>query len=232
MEKEVSPLPELILIDKPKGISSFTVIRKLRRELGPLKFGYAGTLDPLATGLLLVGVGKGTKKLTDLIGLDKEYVTTIMLGEARMTDDMAGAVTASIDYRHDLDNEKIKTALEGLLGEQHLPVSVYSAIKQAGVPLYKKAYKREEGKEVKVEIPVRKMSFYEIELLEVWKGNFEGKPRLFITLRTKVSSGTYIRSLAVALGNKLGYPAVVFELRRTKVGQYRIEDAVRLKDES
>lgn len=225
MSIENESIPELLLIDKPRGITSFTVIRKLRRQLGMKKFGYAGTLDPLATGLLLVGVGPGTKKLKDLIALDKEYVTTIMLGESRTTSDMAGEVVEERNYESNLSRADVEVALRGLLGEQHLPVSVYSAIKQAGVPLYKKAYKREEGKEIDIEIPIRKMFFYELELLNMKEEEFEGKARLFVTLRAKVSSGTYIRSLAVALGEKLGYPAVVFELRRTKVGEYRVEDA-------
>lgn len=225
MSIENESIPELLLIDKPRGITSFTVIRKLSRQLGMKKFGYAGTLDPLATGLLLVGVGPGTKKLKDLIALDKEYVTTIMLGESRTTSDMAGEVVEERNYESNLSRADVEVALRGLLGEQHLPVSVYSAIKQAGVPLYKKAYKREEGKEIDIEIPIRKMFFYELELLNMKEEEFEGKARLFVTLRAKVSSGTYIRSLAVALGEKLGYPAVVFELRRTKVGEYRVEDA-------
>jgi tRNA pseudouridine55 synthase len=222
-------LPELLLIDKPRGISSFTVIRELRKRTGVRKFGHAGTLDPLATGLMLIGVDKGTKKLTELVGLDKEYVAEVLLGERRTTGDMEGTVVEEKSYQNNLEESMIKETLAGMVGELELPVSAYSAIKKDGVPMYKRARKAAlQGKEV-LEVPIRKMVVYEAELMMV--DYFDDiQKRLLVFVRFKVSSGTYVRSLGEELGRRLGYPAVLANLRRTKVGSYRIEDAKQLED--
>lgn len=222
-------LPELLLIDKPKGMSSFTVIRELRRRTGVRKFGHAGTLDPLATGLMLIGVEKGTKQLTELVGLDKEYLATVLVGEQRATGDMEGRVLAERAYAHDLSSEHIATVLTSMKGEHLLPVSPYSAIKQDGVPMYKKARKAEQSGEIITDVPIRKMVVYEATLLSVAEPA-DTPERLHITVRFTVSSGTYIRSLAEELGRRLGYPATLADLRRTKVGAYSVAEASRLED--
>lgn len=222
-------LPDLLLIDKPKGMSSFTVIRELRRRTEVRKFGHAGTLDPLATGLMLIGVEKGTKALTALVGLDKEYVATVLIGEQRATGDMEGRVLAERAYAHDCDNSHLATVLVSMIGEHVLPVSPYSAIKKDGVPMYKKARRAEQSGEIITEVPIRKMVVYEAELISA--GTEAAFPeRLLVTVRFKVSSGTYIRSLAEELGRRLGYPATLADLRRTKIGSYSIEEASRLED--
>ena len=226
----MSTLPELLLIDKPKGISSFTVIRQLRRKTGVRKMGHAGTLDPLASGLMLIGVEKGTKKLTGLVGLDKEYVASILLGEQRSTGDMEGEILAERSYAGDVSKEAVLEALRALEGEVELPVSAYSAIKKDGVPMYKRARKAAEKGEVVEDVPRRVMKVYETELLEIKEIETENGPRLEMKVRFKVGSGTYIRSLAEEVGRLLGYPAVMSDLRRTKVGEYRIEDAKRLEE--
>lgn len=222
-------LPEILLIDKEKGISSFTVIRQLRRQTGIKKFGHAGTLDPLATGLMLIGVEKGTKKLTELVGLDKEYVAEVLIGERRSTGDMEGEVLEERNYEGDLDSEKVNEALTSMLGNLTLKVSAYSAIKKDGVPMYKRARKAAEKGEEVSELPVRVMSVYEAELV-----NFnipaDIPERLLCTVRFKVSSGTYIRSLAEEFGRRLGYPATLANLRRTKIGDYKIDDAKKVED--
>jgi len=223
-------LPPLLLIDKPKGMSSFSVIRQLRRLTGVRKMGHAGTLDPLATGLMLIGVEKGTKLLTGLVGLDKEYVATIMLGEQRSTSDMEGKVLQEKEYAGDVTEKNILTALSSLTGEIELPVSAYSAIKIAGVPMYKRARKAAAKDELISEVPRRIMRVYEALLLEQMEILSNGKKRLQLSVRFKVGSGTYIRSLTEELGVRLGYPAVMSDLRRTKVGEYRIEDAKQLTD--
>lgn len=223
-------LPELLLIDKPKGMSSFTVIRVLRRKTGVRKMGHAGTLDPLATGLMLIGVEKGTKKLTGLVGLDKEYVAHIRLGEQRSTGDMEGEVVAERAYAGDVTRDDILAALGKLHGEIELPVSAYSAIKKDGVPMYKRARKAAEKGEVVADVPLRAMKVFETELLDVKEIETEGGQRLEMEVRFKVGSGTYIRSLAEEVGRLLGYPAVMSDLRRTKVGEYKIEDAKQLED--
>ncbi len=221
-------IPKLILIDKPKGISSFTVIRELRRRTGIRKFGHAGTLDPLATGLMLIGVESGTKLLTELVGLDKEYITEIILGEKRLTGDMEGMVLEEKSYQNDLTPDLIKDALNSMLGEIELPVSAYSAIKKDGVPMYKRARAAAIKGEVVAEVPKRRMIIYEVELKEV--ADKELKNRLLLKVRFKVSSGTYVRSLGEELGRRLGYPATLANLRRTKVGPYSITEAKRLEE--
>ncbi len=160
------PLSPLLLIDKPKGISSFTVIRELRRRTGVRKMGHAGTLDPLATGLMLIGVEKGTKLLTNLVGLDKEYVAEILIGERRSTGDMEGEIIEMKDYVGDLNKEIVEVKLQSMLGELELPVSAYSAIKKDGVPMYKRARVAEKKGEQVTDVPIRLMKIYEVELLE------------------------------------------------------------------
>lgn len=221
-------LPELLLIDKPKGISSFAVIRELRRRTGVKKFGHAGTLDPLATGLMLVGAGRGTKKLTALVGLDKEYVATICIGEERSTGDMEGTVVKERTYQGDLTDVVVKVALQEMTATLTLPVSAYSAIKKDGVPMYKRARQAAaKGEQIAIaNRPVRRMVVYDAELQDFSPAT----NRLFLTVRFHVSSGTYIRSLAEELGRRLGYPATLASLRRTKIGSYSIKEASQLDD--
>ena len=224
---------ELLLIDKPHGITSFDVIRRLRRIYSDThngakapKLGHAGTLDPLATGLMLLGVGQGTKKLSELIKLDKEYIAEVRLGEARTTGDMEGeiidqyAITESVQQLQ----QKLSTVLKTFTGTHTLPVSAYSAIKVDGVPMYKRARKAEITNETIINIPMRQMTVHEVELLDV-----EVIDELAVaTVRFRVASGTYIRSLAEELGRNLGYPACLQNLHRTKVGEYSIENAYQL----
>ena len=224
---------EILLIDKPKGITSFDVIRRLRRvysdshdgEKAP-KMGHAGTLDPLATGLMVIGVGKGTKKLTELTKLDKEYVAEVRLGEQRTTGDLEGEVIEEkgVEETVEILRSKISTVLADMLGELTLPVSAYSAIKVDGVPMYKRARKAEQKGETLEEVPVKVMKVYEAGLLEV---EVDGG-RAVATIRFFVGSGTYIRSLAEELGRRLGYPACLQNLRRTKVGEFDIKDALEI----
>ena len=217
---------EVLLIDKPKGITSFDVIRRLRKTMGVKKMGHAGTLDPLATGLMIIGVGAGTKQLHHYIKLDKEYVATILFGEARSTGDMEGEVVAETVVSEPLAalEKKLKATLNAMQGELVLPVSAYSAIKVAGVPMYKRARKAEKTGQVVTELPMRKMMIKKADLLHVCQIG----PRVSAEVRFFVGSGTYIRSLAVELGRQLGYPATLADLRRTKVGDFSIEDAAAL----
>lgn len=213
-------IPEILLIDKPKGITSFDVIRRLRRTLNIKKIGHAGTLDPLASGLMIIGIGPGTKKLTELVKLDKEYIAEIRLGESRTTGDMEGDIVESKKVEG-LKSEDVDLALSEMLGELELPVSAYSAIKVDGVPMYKKARKAEKKGEVVTDVPMRKMKVYEAESLSYMiVGDLA-----VATVRFKVGSGTYIRSLAEELGRCLNYPATLQNLRRTKVGEFDIKNA-------
>lgn len=216
----MTEVPELLLIDKPYGITSFDVIRRLRRKLNIKKMGHAGTLDPLATGLMIIGVGAGTKKLTELVKLDKEYVAEVRIGESRTTGDLEGEVVESKKVEG-LKSETVGVALAAMVGTLELPVSAYSAIKVDGVPMYKRARKAEKIGEVIDDVPLRAMRVDEVELL-----SFEmDVDRAVGTIRFVVGSGTYIRSLAEELGRRLGYPATLQNLRRTKVGEFDIKDA-------
>ncbi len=227
-------LPPILLIDKPKGITSFDVIRQLRRATGIRKFGHAGTLDPLATGLMLIGVNEGTKQLTELVGLDKEYVAEILVGESRSTGDMEGVVVEERAYEGGLTESEIVEVLSGMVGSIELAVSAYSAIKKDGIPMYKRARKAALVGEVVADVPVRTMRVLRAELLAFKPGPYStgnsaiSSERLLVTVRFLVGSGTYVRSLAEELGRRLGYPATLYNLRRTRVGEYSIEDAKEL----
>ncbi len=219
---------DILLVDKPKGITSFDVIRRLRRQLGIKKMGHAGTLDPLATGLMIIGVGSGTKKLTGLVKLDKEYIADVLIGEQRTTGDMEGEVVVvkEVEEVAEILRSKISAVLSDMTGELTLPVSAYSAIKVAGVPMYKRARKAEKKGEVVEEVPMRLMRIDEAELIAVEVGGGRAVARI----RFVVGSGTYVRSLAEELGRRLSYPATLKDLRRTKVGIFAIEDAAQLAD--
>jgi tRNA pseudouridine55 synthase len=215
---------EILLIDKPCGITSFDVIRRLRKVIHIKKMGHAGTLDPLASGLMIIGVGKGTKQLASLIKLDKEYIAEIRVGEKRTTGDLEGEITEECVVTA-LDEVRVQEVLATLLGTQYLPVSAYSAIKRDGVPLYKKARAAEKRGETLEELPMRTMQVHAVELLN----STCGENRCVVTVRFLVGSGTYIRSLAEAFGKRLGYPATLQNLRRTKVGAFDIVLAEKLE---
>lgn len=214
-------LPEnVLLIDKPVGVTSFDVIRRLRVRTGIRKFGHAGTLDPAASGLMIIGVNDGTKRLGAYLKLPKEYVAEILVGERRATGDMEGEITETADVP-DVQATMLRNTLEGMTGTLTLPVSAYSAIKRDGVPMYKRARAAAAKGETVADVPIRDMVVHEAELIEVEYC----KPRLVVTVRFFVESGTYIRSLAEEFGRRLGYPATLRSLRRTKIGPFLIEDA-------
>jgi len=261
--------PEILLIDKPAGMTSFDVVYQVRRKLNPklkkdeirsgtetwtrLRVGHAGTLDPLATGLMIIGIGKGTKKLTELVKLDKEYIAEVRIGERRTTGDMEGEVIEE-KTATSISSKEIDVAVASLVGTLQLPVSAYSAIKKNGTPMYKRAREAEKKGEVVTDVPIRDMTVYEAEVLDIKNiavnrdigevvelkegaevksttiyRNKESK-RVVVTVRFFVASGVYIRSLGEELGKRLGYPATLQNLRRTKVGKFSIEDAQSLED--
>lgn len=208
-------MEQLLLIDKPQGITSFGVVARVRRMLNVKKVGHAGTLDPMATGLLLLGIGEGTKKLAEYLKLPKTYEATIRLGVRTTTSDLEGEVLEE-QAVPPLSEAEARTAIEGLIGTLTLPVSAYSAIKQGGVPLYKKARRGES-----VVLPMREMEVHSAEFLGISCAD----GRCDIKARFDVGSGTYIRSLAEEIGKRLGVPATLASLRRTRVGDFRIKDA-------
>ena len=210
----------MILIDKPAGISSFGVVAKirgfLRNEFGhKVRVGHTGTLDPFATGLLILLSGKMTKRSNDFLKLDKEYVADLKLGFKSSTGDPEGEIE-KVDDRVP-DAKEIEDILQTFIGEIEQIPPKYSAIKINGQRAYKLARKG-----VDFEVPMRKIRIYNIEVLE-----YE-YPRLAI--RCRVSSGTYIRTLAEDIGLKLGVGAYLTALRRTKIGEYSVDKACTLKD--
>jgi tRNA pseudouridine55 synthase len=213
-------IPEILLVDKPKGITSFDVIRILRKKLNIKKIGHAGTLDPMATGLMILGVGKGTKKLTDYIKLDKTYEARVLIGQKTITGDLEGEVIEEkLVVEQSIDENLVKTVLNDLIGEIQLQVPRFSAIKIKGKKLYEKARKGEA-----FEAPTRLMKIYKIELQKL---NFKDD-KLFLDLIIDVGTGAYIRSIAEEIGNRLGYPSTLAELRRTRVGAFGINDAIEI----
>ncbi len=219
--------PEILLIDKPKGITSFDVIRRLRSQYSAEhdgkkapKMGHAGTLDPLASGLMVIGIGHGTKKLSELTKLDKEYIAEVRIGERRSTGDLEGRVLEEVRVST-LDITQVQQVLESMIATLTLPVSAYSAIKKDGVPMYKRARQAEASGEVLTEVPIRDMEVLEAELLSLtWTDD-----NCVLTVRFVVRSGVYVRSLAEELGRRLGYPATLQNLRRTKVGHFSVTEA-------
>lgn len=199
-----------LLVDKPVGPTSHDVIDSLRKLTKIRKIGHAGTLDPLASGLLIIGVGTATKQLSSLVGQDKTYEGEITLGHSSTTDDAEGELT-SVSDREPAESE-LKEALARLTGELSQLPPAYSARKQGGVKGYEAA---RQGKALSLE--PRAVTIHSLELT--------GYTYPALTFRARVSSGTYIRSLARDLGGILGTGAYLSALRRTEVGKYRVEDA-------
>jgi len=224
------------LVDKAKGITSHDVINRLREITGEKRIGHAGTLDPNASGLLIVGIGReSTKELWIKYGkLDKSYEAEIRLGEEREGDDITGKVSRKkVRVSHNAKSERddktglkslpilsklqIQKVIKSFVGEKMQIPPSYSAIKVKGKKSYEYALK---GQEIKLK--PRKVIFYSIKLLDY------RYPKLKIECR--VSSGTYIRSLARDIGRKLGCGAYLENLRRTKIGDLKVENAMDLNN--
>lgn len=208
-------MDEVLLIDKPKEWTSFDVVGKIRSQLRQMtgqkiKVGHAGTLDPLATGLLIVLVGKATKRQDSFMKQDKVYQVEMKLGQISTTADEEGEKTVVSDHKPTPDD--VSTALQSFTGVISQVPPAYSAIKVDGQRAYKLA---RAGKEVKIE--PRTVTIYAIDQIEY------GYP--IIKFTAKVSSGTYIRSLVTDIGETLKTGAYMTNLRRTSIGEYSIEDA-------
>jgi len=208
-------MKDILFIDKPKGISSFDVIRILRRKIKIRKMGHAGTLDPEATGLLIIGVNQGTKKMKDFESLPKTYLMDVLLGKKTETGDLEGRVIEEKEVKN-VDIEKVKNVLKEMEGEIEFFVPLYSAIKIKGIPLYKSARKGE-----KVILPKRKKKIFYLKLQDF----FKQKKFYILKIEMKCEKGTYARSIAEEIGKKLNFPATIKELRRLKIGNFSVEKA-------
>lgn len=212
---------DVILIDKPAGISSFGVVARVRRYLSQkagkkIKVGHTGTLDPFATGLLILLSGKATKLSNQFLKLDKWYEATLCLGKISTTGDPEGAIT-EVNVDRQPSYSDIEKILPDFLGNIKQTVPIFSAVKINGKRAYQLARQGQ-----KVEMPTREIEIYELEVLSY---HF---PELVI--RTHVSSGTYIRTLGEDLGQALGVGAYLTALRRTKVGNFNLNNAKSLTD--
>ena len=207
----------LILINKQKGFTSHDVVNVIRKKLNTKKVGHTGTLDPNATGVLPILVGKATKISKYLIEHDKTYIATIKLGEKTDTGDNEGQVIEEKLVPTDLKEEDINNVLQIFLGKQKQVPPMYSAIKINGKKLYEYA---REGKEVKLE--AREIEIYKIQLLEYKNSK--------IKFEVECSKGTYIRTLCEDIAKKLGTVGYMEELQRTKVNNFKIGDSVLLDD--
>lgn len=210
----------ILLVDKPANMTSFGVVARIRRRLSQqldkkAKVGHTGTLDPFATGLMIIVTGKECRNAMQYSKLDKEYDATIRLGQTSTTGDPEGELTDVSELQPTRD--EVEAALGAFRGEISQTPPIYSAIKVNGQRAYKLARKGE-----KVEIPVRQVTVFKLKVIDY------SYPELRV--RAHVSSGTYIRTLAQDIGVALGTGAYCIELRRTKVGEHSVEGALQLQD--
>jgi tRNA pseudouridine55 synthase len=206
----------LLIVDKPSGWTSHDVVARVRRLAGTRKVGHAGTLDPMATGVLVLGLGRATRLLGYVSGADKTYEATVRFGETTNTDDAEGEVTSKVDAR-DLDLERVRTAARGFVGDLEQVPSSVSAIKVSGERAYTKVRRGEE-----VELAARPVTVSQFEL----GGTSRPSPDVLdVDIAVTCSSGTYIRALARDLGRALEVGGHLTALRRTRVGGFELSAA-------
>lgn len=212
------------MVDKPAGMTSHGVVTRVRRVLGTRKVGHGGTLDPMATGVLLVGVNRATRLLGHLVSTEKCYAATIRLGIGTVTDDAEGEVTAAPGLPP-TSPDGLEAAMAPWRGEiQQVPTAV-SAIKVNGVRSYAKVRAGEE-----VELAARPVTVHRFDLLERREVTVDGVPCLDLDVEVVCSSGTYIRALARDVGAALGSAGHLTALRRTRVGPFGLDEAQPLTD--
>ena len=220
MNLDQIPEDGMVLVDKPAGITSFGVVARVRRRLSEqigkkAKVGHTGTLDPFATGLMLIVTGKECRNAMNYSKLDKEYEATIILGQTSSTGDPEGEITSVSDIQP--TRAQVEAALAQFTGEITQRPPMFSAIKINGRRAYDLARKGEV-----VEMPERQVTIYSLELIDY------AYPA--IRIRTHVSSGTYIRSLCVDIGEALATGAYCTQLRRTRIAEWDVNDAQQLGD--
>lgn len=210
----MSELSGVLAVDKPAGITSFDAVQAVRRLVGVRRVGHAGTLDPFATGLLIICVGEATKAVPFLMDGDKEYEAVIALGAETDTCDPEGTVVAEVDASH-VTRQAVEDALGAFVGQVEQVPPVFSAIRKDGRRLYELARAGEE-----VEVPSRVVRIEAVDVTAFEPGR--------VTIRVRCGKGTYIRSLGRDLGRALGTVAHLAALRRTASGPVRVEDAASL----
>lgn len=210
----------ILVINKPLGYTSRDIVNIISKELNTKKVGHTGTLDPMASGVLVICVGNALKVCELLTNHDKEYIAGITLGIETDTLDMEGSILNSVDVN--ISDDKIYDVVNSFLGTYLQEVPKYSAVKVNGKKLYEYARKG-----INVELPSKEVKIKNIEIIDdiVHK---DGK--IFFSIKCTVSKGTYIRSLVRDIGNKLGVPSVMNSLCRTRQGNFKIENSFLIED--
>lgn len=212
----------ILVVDKPTGLSSHAVVARIRRLAGTRKVGHAGTLDPMATGVLVLGIGRGTRLLHFLVGADKQYTATVRLGVATTTDDADGEITATADASGCTEHQ-VRAAAARLTGHIDQVPSAVSAIKVDG----RRAYARVRAGE-QVDLAPRPVTVSAFDVLGCSAAEAAGA--VDVGVHVACSSGTYVRALARDLGASLGVGGHLTALRRTRVGPFGLADAHPLDD--
>ncbi|HWH27079.1 MAG TPA: tRNA pseudouridine(55) synthase TruB [Pseudolysinimonas sp.] len=221
---ETSPTG-ILLVDKPQGITSHDVVARARRALGTRKVGHAGTLDPMATGLLVLGVGSSTRLLSYVVGLDKDYEATIRLGQSSDTDDADGEISAARSTDA-VSADALATGIAALTGSISQVPSTFSAIKVDGRRSYDLARAGHA-----VELASRAVTVSRFEVRARREATVDGTPVIDLDVAVTCSSGTYIRALARDLGSALGVGGHLTALRRTRIGPFVVADATVLESQ-
>jgi len=214
------PASGVLVVDKPAGLSSHDVVGRVRRLAGTRKVGHAGTLDPMATGVLVLGINRGTRLLHYLVGADKEYTATVRLGVSTTTDDAEGEVVSLTDARR-VSEEQVRAAALRLTGEIDQVPSAVSAIKVGG----RRAYARVRSGE-DVTLAPRRVTVSRLDVLAVRPTG----EHVDVDVGVACSSGTYVRALARDLGSALRVGGHLTTLRRTRVGPFALDEARVLDD--
>lgn len=204
----------IVLIDKPKDWTSFDVIAKIRSITKIKKIGHTGTLDPFATGLLILLFNKATKLQSNFLNLDKTYVARLKLGAKTRTFDATSPEEENVPI-DGLSSDEIANVILSFIGDYYQTPPIFSAKKVGGVRLYKLARRNEQ---TKIITPLQLVKIYSIKIISI--------ELPFVTIEVNCSKGTYIRSLANDIGLRLGVGAYLFELRRTKIGDYFVNIAL------
>jgi tRNA pseudouridine55 synthase len=218
----------IFLIDKPSGISSHGVVNRMRKLTDIRRVGHTGTLDPLASGLLIILVGRKYTKLQDsFLKRDKTYTCTAQLGITTDTYDITGQITSEANWQDlkYIDSNRVEEVLKKFRGKIKQTVPPFSAVKVSGQKLYDLA--KENNLEEK-KLPVREIVIKKLVMIQLKKD--VGSKKVYLSIETEVSSGTYIRSLVHDIGKELDVGACVTELRRTKVDKYSVNDAHQVFD--
>lgn len=206
----------IILVNKPQGVTSHDVVDMVRRKLSMKRVGHAGTLDPLAEGLLVILVGKATKLFSKFVNFDKEYLGVLKLGEVTTTGDSQGELVEKKEYA-DVDDAKLQKSFASLIGDIKQVPPMVSALRKGGKRLYALARRG-----ITVEREPRDIKIYELKILKI--------ELPLVEFYVRCSKGTYVRALAEDIGKLLGCGAHIIKIRRLSIGFFKLDDAVNVED--